>query len=100
MRGWDWIVVTAAERGGTVAGVARGLGALTVVIVTSPFRCEGTRRRAAADSGVDELRAACDTVIVIPNDCLLEVLARSSSMIDAFKIADDVLRQGVQGICD
>jgi cell division protein FtsZ len=101
------VFVTAGEGGGTgtgaapvVARVARELGALTVGIVTTPFRFEGTRRRSAAESGVDELRAACDTVIVIPNDRLLEVLDRSTSMVDAFKIADDVLRQGVQGICD
>ena len=107
LRGSDMVFVTAGEGGGTgtgaapvVARIARELGALTVGIVTTPFRFEGTRRRAAADSGVDELRAACDTVIVIPNDRLLEVLDRSTSMIDAFKIADDVLRQGVQGICD
>jgi len=68
--------------------------------VPRPFRVEGTRRRAASERGVDELRAACATLIVIPNDRLLEVLDRSTSMIDAFKIADDVLRQGVQGICD
>ena len=107
LRGSDMVFVTAGEGGGTgtgaapvVARVARELGALTVGIVTTPFRFEGTRRRAAADSGVEDLRAACDTVIVIPNDRLLEVLDRSTSMIDAFKIADDVLRQGVQGICD
>jgi cell division protein FtsZ len=107
LRGSDMVFVTAGEGGGTgtgaapvVARVARELGALTVGIVTTPFRFEGTRRRSAADSGVDDLRAACDTVIVIPNDRLLEVLDRSTSMIDAFKIADDVLRQGVQGICD
>ncbi|MFL5943921.1 MAG: cell division protein FtsZ, partial [Gaiellaceae bacterium] len=80
--------------------IARDLGALTVGIVTTPFRFEGTRRRQSADSGVEALRAACDTVIVIPNDRLLEVLAKDTSMLDAFKIADDVLRQGVQGICD
>ncbi len=107
LRGSDMVFVTAGEGGGTgtgaapvVARIARELGALTVGIVTTPFRFEGTRRRAAADNGVDELRAACDTVIVIPNDRLLEVLDRSTSMVDAFKIADDVLRQGVQGICD
>jgi cell division protein FtsZ len=107
LRGSDMVFVTAGEGGGTgtggapvVARIARELGALTVGIVTTPFRFEGTRRRAAADSGVEELRSACDTVIVIPNDRLLEVLDRSTSMIDAFKIADDVLRQGVQGICD
>jgi len=107
LRGSDMVFVTAGEGGGTgtgaapvVARIARDLGALTVGIVTTPFRFEGTRRRSAAESGVDELRNACDTVIVIPNDRLLEVLDRSTSMVDAFKIADDVLRQGVQGICD
>jgi cell division protein FtsZ len=107
LRGSDMVFVTAGEGGGTgtgaapvVARIAREVGALTVGIVTTPFRFEGTRRRSAADFGVEELRAACDTVIVIPNDRLLEVLDRSTSMIDAFKIADDVLRQGVQGICD
>ena len=101
------VFVTAGEGGGTgtgaapvVAKIARELGALTVGIVTTPFRFEGTRRKSASDAGVEELRAACDTVIVIPNDRLLEVLDRSTSMIDAFRIADDVLRQGVQGICD
>jgi len=107
LRGSDMVFVTAGEGGGTgtgaapvVARIARELGALTVGIVTTPFRFEGTRRRTAADRGVEELRAACDTVIVIPNDRLLEVLDRSTSMVDAFRIADDVLRQGVQGICD
>ena len=107
LRGSDMVFVTAGEGGGTgtgaapvVARIARELGALTVGIVTTPFKFEGTRRRTAAESGVDALRAACDTVIVIPNDRLLEVLDRSTSMIDAFRIADDVLRQGVQGICD
>jgi cell division protein FtsZ len=107
LRGSDMVFVTAGEGGGTgtgaapvVARIARDLGALTVGIVTTPFKFEGTRRRISAESGIEELRAACDTVIVIPNDRLLEVLDRSTSMIDAFKIADDVLRQGVQGICD
>ncbi len=107
LRGSDMVFVTAGEGGGTgtgaapvVARIARELGALTVGIVTTPFKFEGTRRKLAAESGVEALRAACDTVIVIPNDRLLEVLDRSTSMIDAFRIADDVLRQGVQGICD
>ncbi len=107
LRGSDMVFVTAGEGGGTgtgaapvVARIAREIGALTVGIVTTPFRFEGTRRRTAADRGVEELRAACDTVIVIPNDRLLDVLDRSTSMVDAFRIADDVLRQGVQGICD
>jgi cell division protein FtsZ len=68
--------------------------------VTTPFKFEGTKRKQSAEWGVQSLRQACDTTIVIPNDRLLEVLDRSTSMIDAFKIADDVLRQGVQGICD
>ena len=107
LRGSDMVFVAAGEGGGTgtgaapvVARIAREVGALTVGIVTTPFKFEGTRRRESATSGVEELRDACDTVIVIPNDRLLEVLDRSTSMIDAFRIADDVLRQGVQGICD
>jgi cell division protein FtsZ len=107
LRGADMVFVTAGEGGGTgsgaapvVAKIARELGALTVGIVTLPFKFEGTKRRTQAERGVDELRAACDTTIVIPNDRLLEVLDKSTSMLDAFKIADDVLRQGVQGICD
>src|SRR5438067_12848324 len=101
------VFVTAGEGGGTgsggapvVAQIARELGALTVGIVTLPFKFEGTRRRRQAEEGVNALREACDTTIVIPNDKLLEVLDRSTSMLDAFRIADDVLRQGVQGICD
>jgi cell division protein FtsZ len=107
LRGSDMVFVTAGEGGGTGTGaapvvsrIAKEVGALTVGIVTLPFRFEGTRRRAQAEKGVDELRQVCDTVIVIPNDRLLEVLERSTSMLDAFRIADDVLRQGVQGICD
>jgi cell division protein FtsZ len=101
------VFVAAGEGGGTgtgaapvVAKIARDLGALTVGIVTTPFKFEGTKRRAQAESGVDALRKECDTTIVIPNDRLLEVLDRSTSMLDAFRIADDVLRHGVQGICD
>jgi cell division protein FtsZ len=107
LRGSDMVFVTAGEGGGTgsggapvVARIARELGALTVGIVTTPFKFEGTRRRSQAQQGVEDLRAACDTTIVIPNDRLLEVLDKSTSMLDAFRIADDVLRQGVQGICD
>jgi cell division protein FtsZ len=107
LRGSDMVFVTAGEGGGTgsgaapiVARIARELGALTVGIVTMPFRFEGTKRRSQADAGVQWLREDCDTVIVIPNERLLEVLDKKTSMLDAFKIADDVLRQGVQGICD
>src|SRR5207248_6304444 len=103
----DMVFVAAGEGGGTgsgaapvVAKIAHELGALTVGIVTMPFKFEGTKRRTQADQGVQQLRAACDTTIVIPNDRLLEVLDRSTSMLDAFKVADDVLRQGVQGITD
>jgi cell division protein FtsZ len=107
LRGSDMVFVTAGEGGGTgsgaapvVARIAREVGALTVGIVTMPFRFEGTKRRTQAEAGVEWLRNDCDTVIVIPNERLLEVLDKKTSMLDAFKIADDVLRQGVQGICD
>src|SRR6266542_1449794 len=107
LRGSDMVFVTAGEGGGTGSGAApvvarlsRELGALTVGIVTTPFKFEGSRRLRQATDGVDELRRNCDTVIVVPNERLLEVLDRQTSMLDAFRIADDVLRQGVQGICD
>ena len=107
LRGSDMVFITAGEGGGTgsgaapvVARIARELGALTVGIVTTPFKFEGTRRREQAQQGVDMLRSVCDTVIVIPNDRLLEVLDQTTSMLEAFRVADDVLRQGVQGICD
>jgi cell division protein FtsZ len=107
LRGSDMIFVTAGEGGGTgsgaapvVARVARELGALTVGIVTMPFKFEGSRRRKQAEEGLQALRESCDTLIVVPNDRLLEVLDRSTSMLDAFRVADDVLRHGVQGICD
>jgi cell division protein FtsZ len=107
LRGADMVFVAAGEGGGTgsgaapiVARIAREIGALTVGIVTTPFKFEGTKRRSQAEKGIVDLRSACDTTIVIPNDRLLEVLERSTSMLDAFKVADDVLRQGVQGICD
>jgi cell division protein FtsZ len=107
LRGSDMVFVTAGEGGGTgsggapvVARIAREVGALTVGIVTTPFPFEGTKRRQQADAGVEQLRNSCDTVIVIPNARLLQVLDKETSMLDAFRIADDVLRQGVQGICD
>ncbi len=107
LRGSDMVFVTAGEGGGTgsgaapvVARIARELGALTVGIVTMPFKFEGTRRKKQADEGLQALREACDTLIVVPNDRLLEVLDKKTSMLDAFRIADDVLRHGVQGICD
>jgi cell division protein FtsZ len=107
LRGSDMVFVTAGEGGGTgsgaapiVARVAREVGALTVGIVTMPFKFEGSRRKKQAEDGLAALREACDTLIVVPNDRLLEVLDKSTSMLDAFRIADDVLRQGVQGITD
>jgi cell division protein FtsZ len=107
LRGSDMVFVTAGEGGGTgtgaapvVARIAREVGALTVAIVTSPFGFEGNRRRSQALEGVRELRDAADTLIVIPNDRLLEVLEKGTSLVEAFRVADDVLRQGVQGICD
>jgi len=107
LRGSDMVFVTAGEGGGTgsgaapvVARISREIGALTVGIVTTPFKFEGTRRRKQSDEGVAALRESCDTLIVIPNDRLLDVLDKSTSMLDAFRIADDVLRHGVQGICD
>jgi cell division protein FtsZ len=107
LRGSDMVFVTAGEGGGTgtgaapvVARIAREVGALTVAIVTSPFGFEGSRRRTQASAGVRALREAADTLIVIPNDRLLEVLEKGTSLVEAFRVADDVLRQGVQGICD
>jgi cell division protein FtsZ len=107
LRGSDMVFVTAGEGGGTgtgaapvVARIAREVGALTVAIVTSPFGFEGNRRRQQATGGVRELREAADTLIVIPNDRLLDVLEKGTSLVEAFRVADDVLRQGVQGICD
>ncbi len=107
LRGSDMVFVTAGEGGGTgsgaapvVAAIAREVGALTVGIVTSPFNFEGSRRGSQARAGVAALREACDTVIVIPNDRLLQVLDKSTPLVDAFRVADDVLRQGVQGITD
>src|SRR4051794_12453948 len=107
LRGSDMVFVTAGEGGGTgsgaapvVAEIARSVGALTVGIVTTPFKFEGSKRKQTADFGLSQLREACDTVIVIPNDRLLDVVDKGTSMLDAFRLADDVLRQGVQGICD
>jgi cell division protein FtsZ len=107
LKGSDMIFITAGEGGGTgtgaapvVARIARELGALTVGIVTKPFGFEGNRRKAQADVGVEALAAEVDTLIVVPNNRLLSVLDRGTSMVDAFRVADDVLRQGVQGISD
>ncbi|HYI99197.1 MAG TPA: cell division protein FtsZ [Thermoleophilaceae bacterium] len=107
LKGSDMIFITAGAGGGTgtgaapiVAQIAREVGALTVGIVTKPFAFEGARRGAQADAGIDALAAEVDTLITIPNSRLLSVLDKKTSMVDAFRVADDVLRQGVQGISD
>ncbi|WP_217915240.1 cell division protein FtsZ [Miltoncostaea marina] len=107
LRGSDLVFIAAGEGGGTgsggaphVAKVAREMGALTVAVVTRPFGFEGGRRGRAAEEGLARLQESADTVIVIPNDRLMSVLERGTSMVEAFKVADDLLRQGVQGICD
>lgn len=104
----DMVFVTAGEGGGTgtgaapiVAQIAREeIGALTVGIVTKPFSFEGRLRRNQADQGIDFLSQNVDTLIVIPNDRLLEIVDKKTSMLDAFRIADDTLRQGIQGVTD
>jgi cell division protein FtsZ len=107
LKGSDMVFVTAGAGGGTgtgaapvVARLAREVGALTVGIVTKPFSFEGSRRAGQANKGIEELAAEVDTLIVVPNDRLLDVLDQQTSMVEAFKVADDVLRQGVQGISD
>ncbi|HEX3979335.1 MAG TPA: cell division protein FtsZ [Solirubrobacteraceae bacterium] len=107
LRGSDMVFIAAGAGGGTgtgaapiVAQIAREVGALTVGIVTLPFQFEGSRRHAQAEAGIAALREEVDTLIVVPNNRLLSVLDRGVSMVDAFRVADDVLRQGVQGISD
>jgi cell division protein FtsZ len=107
LQGADMVFVTAGMGGGTgtggapvVAQVAKDLGALTVGVVTKPFTFEGRKRATQADKGIQELKAKVDTLITIPNDRLLQVVDKNTSINEAFRIADDVLRQGVQGISD
>ena len=107
VRGADMVFVTAGEGGGTgtgaapvIAQIAREQGALTVGVVTRPFAFEGVQRTRRAEAGIDELKKQVDSVIVIPNERLIQVVERRTSILDAFKMADDVLRQGVQGITD
>ncbi len=107
LRGSDMVFIAAGAGGGTgtgaapiVAQIARELGALTVGIVTRPFQFEGSRRRDQAEAGISALADEVDTLIVVPNNRLLSVLDRNTSMVEAFRVADDVLRQGVQGISD
>ncbi len=105
LQGADMVFVTSGIGGGTgtgaapvVAKLAREAGALTIGVVTKPFSFEGTRRRRVADEGIARLKEEVDTLIVIPNDRLLQIVDKKSSIRDAFSVADDVLRQGIQGI--
>ena len=107
LRGADMVFVTAGMGGGTgtgaapiVAGLAKEMGILTIGVVTKPFTFEGKKRLAQAERGIESLKSKVDTLIVIPNDKLLQIIDRKTSMAEAFLMADDVLRQGVQGISD
>ena len=107
LEGADMVFITAGMGGGTgtgsapvIAEIAKDLGILTVAVVTKPFKFEGPRRSRLADEGVDNLKDKVDTVIIIPNDRLLGVVEKRATLVEAFKEADDVLRQGVQGISD
>jgi cell division protein FtsZ len=107
LKGADMVFVTAGEGGGTgtgaapiVAELAREIGALTVGVVTKPFVFEGRKRSQQAEMGIEDLRDRVDTLIVIENDRLLQVVEKKTSVVDAFRMADDILRQGVQGITD
>ena len=107
LKGADMVFVTAGMGGGTgtgaapiVASTAKEMGILTIGVVTKPFTFEGKKRLAQAERGVASLKGKVDTLVVIPNDKLLQIIDRKTSMIEAFRMADDVLRQGVQGISD
>jgi len=107
LKGADMVFVTAGMGGGTgtgaapvIAQIAKDLGALTVGVVTRPFTFEGRKRAGQAANGISSMKAAVDTLIVIPNDRLLEIVDKSTPMLEAFREADNVLRQGVQGISD
>ena len=107
LRGADMVFVTAGMGGGTgtgaapiVASCAKEMGILTIGVVTKPFTFEGKKRLSQADRGIESLKSKVDTLVVIPNDKLLQIIDRKTSIVEAFKMADDVLRQGVQGISD
>lgn len=107
LKGADMVFVTAGMGGGTGTGAApivaetsREMGILTVAVVTKPFPFEGKRRTTQAEAGIDELKQCVDTLIVIPNEKLLQVVEKQTSIMDAFKMSDDVLRQSVQGVSD
>ena len=107
IKGADMVFVTAGMGGGTgtgaapiVAGIAKEMGILTIGVVTKPFTFEGKKRLTQAERGIESLKGKVDTLVVIPNDKLLQIIDRKTSIVEAFKMADDVLRQGVQGISD
>lgn len=107
IKGSDMVFVTAGMGGGTgtgaapvVASVAREMGILTVGVVTKPFTFEGRKRMVQAERGIQQLKENVDTLVIIPNDRLLQVIQKNTSMVEAFKMADDILRQGVQSISD
>ena len=107
LKGSDLVFITAGMGGGTgtgaapiVAEIARDLGTLVIAVVTKPFNFEGKQRMKNAEAGIDELKQHVDTLVVIPNDRLLQVVSKGTTMLEAFRIADDVLRQGIQGISD
>jgi len=107
LRGADMVFVTAGMGGGTgtgaapiIAATAKEMGILTIGVVTKPFTFEGKKRLSQAERGVESLKGKVDTLVVIPNDKLLQIIDRKTSIVEAFKMADDVLRQGVQGISD
>jgi cell division protein FtsZ len=107
LKGADMVFVAAGMGGGTgtgaspiIAGIAHDLGALTVGVVTRPFTFEGNHRRKTAEAGIDQLRPVVDTLIVIPNDRLLQTASKNTTFTQAFQMADNVLRQGIQGISD
>lgn len=107
LKGSDMIFITAGMGGGTgtgaapvIAQIAREIGALTIAVVTRPFSFEGTRRRVVAEEGIAQLKDKVDTLITIPNDRLLQVVEKKTSIEAAFKVVDDVLRQGIQGISE
>jgi len=107
LKGADLVFITAGMGGGTgtgaapiVAEIARDLGTLTIAVVTKPFNFEGKQRMKNAEAGIEELKQHVDTLVVIPNDRLLQVVNKGTTMLEAFRIADDVLRQGIQGISD
>ena len=107
LQGADMVFITAGMGGGTgtgaapiIAEIAKDLGILTVGVVTKPFTFEGKRRMIYAEQGIEELKGRVDTLVTIPNDRLLQVIEKKTTMLEAFRIADDVLKQGVQGISD